>query len=131
MRTLRLIVLAGIAGSIGCAPVGPSAGGSPTADRDVITLEELQGVPTSTNLYDAIVSLRPSMIRSRGQMTLSPGESSYPRVYTDGQSWGDIDSLRSLASMTVRAVRYYSASEATTRFGTGHNAGVIEVLMKR
>jgi hypothetical protein len=41
---------------------------------------------------------------------------------------GDIQSLRSILIEEIAEVRFISASDATTRWGTGHAGGVIQVL---
>jgi hypothetical protein len=41
-----------------------------------------------------------------------------------------LESLRGISARTVQYVRFLSAPEATTRFGTGYMAGVIEVVLK-
>ncbi|HXG71675.1 MAG TPA: hypothetical protein VNJ04_13795 [Gemmatimonadaceae bacterium] len=130
MKSLRLLLVAGIAGTLGCAAAPGTTAGTPTRNREIITQEEL-ALSTSTTLYDAIQSLRPAMVRSRGRMSSTVDESNFPRVYVDGQLYGDIGALRNMSVAQVREVRYSSAAEATTRFGTGHPAGVIEVMMKR
>jgi hypothetical protein len=55
----------------------------------------------------------------------------YPKVFIDGIPSGDLPRLQELNSRDVREIRFLSSSDATTRFGTGYPAGIIEVLMKR
>ena len=46
-------------------------------------------------------------------------------VYVDGQKYGGPSSLEQFRMGTFKEMRYYSGSEATSRWGTGHAAGVI------
>jgi hypothetical protein len=46
-------------------------------------------------------------------------------VYVDGQRYGGPTSLEQFRMGSFKEMRYYSASEATSRWGTGHAGGVI------
>jgi hypothetical protein len=52
-------------------------------------------------------------------------------VYLDSNRYGTMASLRQLSLGGVQEVRYYGASEATNRYGTGHTGGAILVMMSR
>lgn len=59
-----------------------------------------------------------------------------PRVgvvaYVDDVRLGDLEQLRTVQRGTVREIRYIrGATDATTRWGTGHSNGVIQVIVKR
>ena len=56
---------------------------------------------------------------------------SYPQIFLDGVQVGDVESLRSLRTDGVQELRFLSARDATTRFGTGYMAGVIEIITRR
>jgi hypothetical protein len=89
-------------------------------------------------LYEVIERLRPSMLRTRGQVgRLSGATGSEPgasnsgiKVYLNGTGVGDISMLRTIQASSVKQVQYLSSSDATTRFGTGHDAGAILVTSK-
>jgi hypothetical protein len=51
-------------------------------------------------------------------------------VYMDDTRLGEVASLSTIPAGRVREIRYISASDATTRWGTGHSSGVIQVIMK-
>jgi hypothetical protein len=52
-------------------------------------------------------------------------------VYFDRQLMGSVGVLRSLNPIDVQEVRFYTASEATTRFGTNNEGGAIVLTLGR
>ncbi len=119
-----LVLLVTACGGTATSSDGPTR---PSMRRDVIRNAELSEL-TVTNAYDAILRLRPSWFRTRGQTT--PTGSSPIRVYVDGISGGDLERLRSFSLDRVREMRRISASDATTRWGTGHQQGAIELITR-
>ena len=117
-----MIGLAGCAsGSGGSGSSGSSSGSSSGPNRltaaDLVNQQEL-------DLYDAIRQLRGRWLTSRGRGT--------PRVVVDGSPrQSGIDELRSLRVSDVQEIEFLSASNATTRFGTGYDAGAILVTTRR
>lgn len=85
------------------------------------------------NAYDLVSRLRPSMMRMRNQTggSTSSGDVMGPVAYVDEIRLGNADLLRTVMRATVREIRFLSATDATTRWGTGHSNGVILVLTKR
>ena len=51
--------------------------------------------------------------------------------FRDGRPFGALDSLHQIGAETIDVIRFHSASDATTRFGTGYPAGIIEVITRR
>jgi len=99
---------------------------------DVITAEEIakSGV---NNAYDAVKSLRPAWLRTRGAISTQPDSpgSGGIQVYLDGVHLGGIDELDNVVAERVQEMRYLSANDATTKYGTGHTQGAIEITTKR
>lgn len=114
-----LVILAG------CA----SASGRTAGTSDVIGPDELNMVRVAT-AYEVVERLRPVFLRGRGQTSLS-GDPQFPIVYVDGMRQGGPEALRRVASQDVGMIRYVPARDATTRYGTGHPAGAIEVTTRR
>jgi len=54
----------------------------------------------------------------------------YPTVVRDGIRLGEIDSLATISPRTVASIRFLSASDASTRYGSGYDGGVIEVVSR-
>jgi outer membrane cobalamin receptor len=101
----------------------------------LITQEEIDK-STAADAYDLIQKLRPAWFTRRGvgsgQATTDAvgGMDDGVRVvaYVDGIRWAD---LSTLTVERIKEVRYLNASDATTKYGTGHTAGAIEVTTKR
>lgn len=133
-RWLAVLV---VAVSSGCASGGTSSGTSARSSRsqDVIGEAEITSrVRDATNALQIIEQLRPQMLRSRGSSSLTPGatsEDALPRVYVDDISYGNLNSLSNINSVSIREIRFIKATDATTRWGTGNIGGVILVTTKK
>ena len=134
-RTLRLAALVSLS-ALGCAPPSASAGRGHASQQpvDLIVIAEIERQPTRFNTaYDIVHALRPTMLTSRGatggpRSRLPVWESNAGiKVYLDGLRYGGVESLASIPASTVREIRWLSAMDATTRFGTGNAAGAIVV----
>ena len=123
-RELRVALLAGL---VACST--GSAGARPSYDRDVITAEEIR--PTSARTaWDAVKLLRPQFLQGRGVSSVRSPTPAEPVVYVNGVSYGPPASLERIRALDVLDIRWLSASDATTRYGSGHVGGVIEVRTK-
>jgi len=131
----RFPALAMIALAVGCA-----SGGVPTTgknqNQNVITSEEIARTSAS-NAYELIQHLRPNYLRTRGAVHGAPSSDGTNHleavdlvVYLNESRFGGSDQLRQITLSDIREIRYYSASEATTKWGTGHSAGAIQVLTR-
>jgi hypothetical protein len=123
---------------------GSAASSAPTravrGSANRITEQEIAAGSYQTAL-DVIENLRPTMTRPRASsLTSSSGSSGVSEdrsasvnvvVYMDDIRLGDLASLRTIPAQQVREIRYISATEATTRWGTGHGSGAIQVIMKK
>src|SRR4051812_42031317 len=128
--SVKYIYLVAIAATLGCATT-PTNGG--VRNSNVITEQEIVASGVS-NSYEAVERLRPNFLQGRGnsrakalvsdtttgrrmeERTLNTN-SSYPNIYIGNQRQGDISYLRQLPANTVSLIRFFKASEATTRFG--------------
>jgi hypothetical protein len=52
-------------------------------------------------------------------------------LYLDDVKMMDLNGLSTVPSGRIKEIRYLSAQDATTRWGTGHASGVILVTTKR
>ncbi|NJD09722.1 MAG: hypothetical protein FIB01_04490 [Gemmatimonadetes bacterium] len=130
---LRARVTATAAGALvlavtACA-TAPSGGGSPGTRSDVIAAAEL-AQHLDEDLYTLIQRARPTWLQTRAP--ISTQSAPVIVIVVDGvpQEPG-LDPLRGFKVGDVREVRRLSASDATTRFGTGMGAGAILVTTKR
>jgi outer membrane cobalamin receptor len=109
---------------------GGSAPRVATADRNLITAEEITQVESAT-AFEVIQRLRPRFLHRRGALSIRNPENVYPVVYVDGMRRGEVGELRQIAASTVATIEFISAADATTRWGTGHPAGVILIITRR
>ena len=129
---VRLFYSIAIAALFGCATSGANAGGARQSFA-VLTSEEIQQAHAdATTAYDAIARLRPNWLAPKGPTSgYYNAGTNYPNVFLDGQAYGDINTLKTIAGYNVGSARYYDVTQAGARFGIkGGSSGVIEVTSK-
>ena len=87
-------------------------------------------VPHNT-VFEAVRALRPRWLQARNVASLRSQTRHTPRVYVDGHFRGEVNELSRLVPHEVAEIRFMSASDATTRFGTNHIAGAIVITTRR
>lgn len=107
---------------------GSKMGQSSNGDPSVITQEQIQEAGTMSSAYSIVQRLRPTWLQKRGPSSVSSQGSII--VYVDGNRYGSPSSLRQIDVVDVESMEYLSDNEATTRFGSGHDSGVILVYLK-
>ncbi|MBC7841154.1 MAG: hypothetical protein H7099_02520 [Gemmatimonadaceae bacterium] len=110
----------------------------PKGRANLITEEEIAAlggtVPTA---YGIVQRLRPAMFRVRSSGASSGADGSQDvtaneiQVYLDNQKMGGVRTLEDITLSQIKEIRYLSASDATTLFGTNNAAGAIQVVGKR
>jgi hypothetical protein len=110
----------------GCAS---GQAGRPASDPDRLTQDELADFQRGSVL-DAIQRLRPRWLRARGAGSFRSSQGDFAAVVIDDQPAADWGALRTLDVEDVDRIIYLSASDATTRYGTGYPGGVIQVYTK-
>lgn len=115
-QTTTLLAFAALAA--GCAP-GP--GITPRTDNGssatVVTNQELTRLGREGTLRDALASIRPSMLSSRGSRA--------PRVSVDGSPPTDLAILGTIPASAVREVRLQRASSSVGQAAIASNGDVI------
>ncbi|HET9636298.1 MAG TPA: hypothetical protein VFP26_10245 [Gemmatimonadaceae bacterium] len=114
-------------GLAACASAGASS--HPAKDYNVITQDEITA-QNGVNAYDVISHLRPQYLKTRGRTTIQSQptvSSEYASVFLDSQYFGDLNSLRNIASINIKEIRYLPANESVTRYGMQYGNGVIEI----
>ena len=139
MRARVLMAAVLIAVSPGCSSSGSSSSATgapraPSRQQDVITAAEIaERAADASNALQVVQKLRPQMLTTRGRF--SPADSSdagaRPRVVVDGVAIGQVENLVNVNAISVMEIRYISATDATTRFGTGYVGGAILVTTKK
>lgn len=126
--------------------------GTQRAARYTITAVELAEAGTS-NVYDAIVKLRPEFLRERGTSTISaepmpssgrsgagraapstpntgtavPMSRPRLRIYDNDALLENVDALKRIPVDAVIEVRYVPGPEAAVKYGTNHAGGALFV----
>jgi hypothetical protein len=118
----------GAAGTSATASMTAAAG--PRGSANVIVAAEIPG-SGAQNALEVIQQLRPSMLRTRNGSTGEGANGTNIVIYVDGVRAGERQTLTAVPAANIREIRYLNASDATTRFGTGHPVGAILVATKR
>jgi hypothetical protein len=136
-RILIALISIALLGS-GCASGGRTAStaaaanvrrGATGASRYLVTEAELANVGDRT-AYEALQQLRPSFLHSRDTQTSRNPVVAPVDVFVDGGRTEGLDALKNIRASTVKEMRFYEPQDANTKFGTGHNGGVIAVILK-
>ena len=124
-----LLVAFGLA-AVGCSGGGSGSGAQPTTEAraprgsaNLITEADIRAT-SYQNALDIVQNLRPAMLRPR------PGGGPV-MLYLDDVKMMDLNGLSTVPAGRIKEIRYISAQDATTRWGTGHGSGVILVTTKR
>ena len=130
---LRLFITSIVIG-VACAPSQQAESATrptrpPRRSHVLISREELAAT-TALDALEAVRMLRPDWLTGRGVTTMR-GEVPQLLVYLDGQRMGSRQILSQFAIGMIGEIRYYSAPDATQRWGTGHAGGVIEVVSRQ
>ena len=134
MRSTRLAVVVSLAALTACASQQGLSNGAraPRPERERISIEEIESVEVqATNAYELVQRLRPLYLRDQGPQSLVLATSRTPIVYVDNTRLGEVFSLRTIPTAAIQEIKYLSASDATTRWGMNHTAGVIQVTTRR
>src|SRR5262249_42519494 len=125
-RTAAAILFA-MATLHGCAASRGSRGPAPSGN--VILQSEMQDSHQPT-LFDVVRALRPMWLRVERSALRSDQETGIT-VYLGDHRAGGLEILQQMTTGSASSLRFYSASEATSRFGLGNLHGVIQVVSAR
>lgn len=99
---------------------------------DEISHEEILGRGRNQQTAMGLIRrLRPAWLRARGQTSITNGAASYAVVYIDEIWHGGLPTLNRIPTSEILRLEHYNAADATTRWGTGHSAGVINIVTGR
>jgi hypothetical protein len=119
-----------VATAIAVSCLGPPPSGRQLRDRRLITRAEIEAAQFET-AYDVVKRYRADFLRSRGATSLTQRSTPYAAVFLDDLEFGTIESLRQIPVDQVSEIRFYEASEAQTKFGSGRMGGVIAITSRR
>lgn len=138
----RLAMALVLVGTAACASTGDATSRS---SRNEITRTAIDAAPGARTAMELVSRLRPQWLRSRGSGTFNRTAEEGIIVYVDGLRTGYLpvtqssgggrsagpNPLEGITADRVERLLYYTASDATQRFGTGHAYGAIEVITRR
>ncbi len=100
-----------------------------TAEYNTITYDEIVEAMSKRpmqNAYELIEFLRPKYLVPRIQTTVNQGAIRRdPVVYLNNVRYGTTDELYNISIGQIAEIHYLKSSEATHRFGIGHEGGAI------
>lgn len=99
-------------------------------NADVITASEIASTAGLLNAWDAVQRLRPRFLRNSGPTSLSGGLDNRAIVRIDETVAGAPETLRTIDIDYVLEIRYYTATDATARFGGTYGRAVIHVVTR-
>ena len=108
------------------AACSSTGGGGGSGNPDLITLEQIEALPEGT-AFSVVQRYRSSWLRARTQATFGNPTPAYAEVFLDEMRFGDINSLGRINSSSIESIEYISATDATTRYGTGYMGGIIRI----
>jgi hypothetical protein len=132
MQRLVVVALAAFA-LVSCAGSQSSSAPPPAAQSrsrpDVLTEADLAKTEAPNALL-VVQQMRPTWLRGRASGTVSAGAPPEVVVYVNGARVGSPRDLEQISRNSIKEMRYLSASDATTRWGTGHSLGAITVTTR-
>ena len=109
-----------------CASGGAQSAG-PRVSRDLIVRAQIEQM-NAQDAYEIVRRMRPEYLREqRGAASINSTTPLLAVVYIDGVRRGGPDVLRGMRPVEVEEIRFLSGTDATTRYGTDHGGGAIEI----
>jgi len=124
-RTTVLAVALLLAGGLACGGMGSGGGGGGSGTLTTQQLRQLEA--EYDDMYELVQGERPTWLQTRGNVSFQNPEAGLPAVFVDGVEQGRPSALRRLNPSDVEEAEFMSASDATTRYGTGYPGGIIRV----
>ena len=110
-----------VAGACGFARPASRPLGEPLPASRIIRLGDLSMLSRMSSAYDAVETLRPNFLYSRG---------AEPTVYVNGQLYGSLATLRHLSIDEIEEMRLLTGPQATKAFGTAHTGAIVHVILR-
>ena len=120
-----------LAGTLACSSAGTAAQGSnpaPRAERNLLRTADVSEPQRDLTVMQVLRQLRPHFLAGTGALTTG---NSGVVVYQDDSRIGGANALNEILMREVVEIRYLSASEASGRYGPGHEGGVIAIKRRR
>lgn len=124
-RTTAWMMAFLLAGGLACGGMASGGGGSGSG---TLTAQQLRDVESQyNNMYDLVQSERSAWLQTRGAASFEDPNAALPAVFVDGVEQGRPAALRRIDPNDVEEAELLSASDATTRYGTGYPGGIIRI----
>jgi hypothetical protein len=127
-RSLMVLLCAGSVTAILACHRAPDVA-LPGSGINVISREELDSAG-SASVYDAIVRGHALFFRDRGPTSVYGTSAPRAVVFLNEQYYGEIPTLRNLPAERFEMVRYYTGTEAASKFGSQYHGGVIQLISR-
>ena len=122
-----LVFVTACASGAGVGGSGAPVTRDPAADPNILTAGEISRASGIETAWDAVNRLRQRYLRVSGGKTF--GEvGGQPLVRIDDGGFTELAALRQVEVTRIREIRYYSAIDATQRFGGLNARPVIHVI---
>lgn len=124
-RTTLTAVVMTLAAGLACGGMGGGGGGGGSG---TLTSQQIREVQSQYDtMFEVVQNLRPMWLQTRGSVSFQEPGASRPGVFVDGVEQGRLEALRRIDPSDVEEAEFLSASDATTRYGTGYPGGIIRV----
>ena len=131
MKGIRILLLPAMLFAAACASSGGAGATAQRGDPNLIRRTELtEAQLNDMTAYQVVQQVRPRMLASLGPTAVS-GMSGGLVVYLDATKLGNAETMKEIRMAELQEIRYLPPSEATLRYGTGHENGVIVMRRRR
>lgn len=131
MKGIRILLLPAMLFAAACASSGGAGATAQRGDPNIIRRTELtEAQLNDMTAYQVVQQVRPRMLSSLGPTAVS-GMSGGLVVYLDASKLGNAETMKEIRMAELQEIRYLPPSEATLRYGTGHENGVILLRRRR
>lgn len=97
---------------------------------DLISQQEIEAAPEAWQTgYALVEQLRGNWLRRHGISSVTQ-QTPLPQVYVAGMKRGGPSSLEDIPRASIREIQHLGGTDATQRFGQGHESGAILVILK-
>jgi hypothetical protein len=123
VATLSLIV------ALAACTHRPSEGIPMRSLRNVITKDQIDST-SATNVYDLIARLHADFLKDRGKTSIKTNQRDRAVVFLNDQEYGIPETLRNLQPDRFMEIRYFSGTDAASKFGSQYGGGVIQLISR-
>jgi hypothetical protein len=127
MRRILAVVLLTWAAACGTGP----RHASPVYERDRLSRAELATRPAD-NMQAIVRAMRPNWLMTpAGASGISSPATAPVKLFVDGNEFGGAEMLSSIPGSSVESARYFSTTEAQSKYGLRVASPVIEIISRK